>query len=1398
MNEIKREFYKAVGEDICFHKTDTTTCELQASGAAYAWDLLQRKGFAYIADEVGMGKTFQAFGVISSFIKQYPQGLVFVICPGYDMQKQWRDEWSVFVKQCYMTTPRWEDQNVKGDDVIKSMWTGGAVFKPVVHERLEDFAEDLIVGESRFHILRYSSFSFPIGFGKVDESVVGLNIIKDRFGAAIKALGTSEADILVMKAELGETIEDGKQKANRIFSETLGRIMSRRTQEVLVVYDEAQYLRKTYENNRTRNITALVGKIRTDAKKTYRSLFLSATPIHASPQDVVALNNYVPEGPVFPPKPIIINNASEWQKAFAQFGIRRNRSYSDREKKQLQKLVYREYRETPISLKNSPYYALVHALVQKNLAKILESGNNGGAFRLGELSSFESLHDSLLNSKEKIIRDKDSRTIDEETAKSKVLEDTSERDPKKRKEPIDSTFIQEMNRTYVKICSNDSGSYALPHAKLDAVAENLLNTCIRNGSMRKALVFVRRIATVNELIEKLRYGYQNEINRRIEEWSKIVNNSLDEYWLDKRNESKEIEITDANDPADDITLHETRGSELPYYEAIRKRNKKGKELTEYGFLYSFRKRLGEDESPLKTCLLGENPKLWELLLRGIIMEETESVQADLQSRYALSNVGNRESLALRRCILHYFRKTDFLVDMDILNRFWYDNKQNLSQKIIFCLMNKEIFGKSPVLNEYFTNWRRRLCELVKQFEILFSKVLKGKVVKDISGIFVDMDIVAGRSSKLISSAPLTQFNLPGYPNVLICTDVLKEGINLQYFCDSVIHYGVAWTSGDLEQRIGRVDRINCMYGRKIIRSRFPDSPKLLSAFPALLQTLDHLQVQKVRAKKVDHDACMGGNYVQESPKMLVSDQNEYPEQKMTVSDQFRDIVPEIGSQFFPFVYYNENRISEFSQQTKTVNSMGAIIQAAIDSPGQWKEEIDRRTLSCLEEGETVVYELQYLSQYSSFLLSNMTERSQNDTSSIVFRITKARKSKVNQTKYLLIPVGIEEQAVLPEIKQWCISAYEMCQHIPPSQDLSPIGFKFSSDTSLPYKEYEFLNILNEAGTLPRKQLVYACECNRSIVFMSYVCPVFISGSGDPNVSTLEMNKDRDFGYFVEMEACGKIGVWYVVTVSSKLRYIHNMLNEIVSHVAKTADCNQHILNGLDVDEPEPPKAQWTISYLVKGFPERSIHDFTSLLSHSQRGIIMDAKTDTQPILLSLNISRNVFKWLEDHLSKLSSNLPIRSSEEGVQSFFALDPSSSLSLGLVHYNTQVLCADNGKYRLQCTLLFQVENSNPLICWQFRGTPNTRMQSIPMIDWSEYSGYSDNKYLICGRGLLYNGEDSAGQDVMRTCILTHSLHTLDTEIEGYRLIDHFYDIINAMHTGSFRVSAYNEKISSFIGN
>ena len=67
----------------------------------------------------------------------------------------------------------------------------------------------------------------------------------------------------------------------------------------------------------------------------------------------------------------------------------------------------------------------------------------------------------------------------------------------------------------------------------------------------------------------------------------------------------------------------------------------------------------------------------------------------------------------------------------------------------------------------------------------------------------------------VSKKLVRQFRMPGYPLVLVTTDLLQEGEDLHTFCSSIHHYGISWTPSSMEQRIGRIDRVRSQTDRRL-------------------------------------------------------------------------------------------------------------------------------------------------------------------------------------------------------------------------------------------------------------------------------------------------------------------------------------------------------------------------------------------------------------------------------------------------------------------------------------------------------------------------------------------------------------------------------------------------------
>jgi hypothetical protein len=96
------------------------------------------------------------------------------------------------------------------------------------------------------------------------------------------------------------------------------------------------------------------------------------------------------------------------------------------------------------------------------------------------------------------------------------------------------------------------------------------------------------------------------------------------------------------------------------------------------------------------------------------------------------------------------------------------------------------------------------------------------------------------------------FNTPFFPEILIASSVLAEGVDLHLDCRFVIHHDLSWNPSTIEQRTGRVDRI----GAKAERARQPIHVYL----PFVTATQDEKMFRVVRDRERWFSVVMGEKY----------------------------------------------------------------------------------------------------------------------------------------------------------------------------------------------------------------------------------------------------------------------------------------------------------------------------------------------------------------------------------------------------------------------------------------------------------------------------------------------------------------------------------------------------------
>lgn len=99
---------------------------------------------------------------------------------------------------------------------------------------------------------------------------------------------------------------------------------------------------------------------------------------------------------------------------------------------------------------------------------------------------------------------------------------------------------------------------------------------------------------------------------------------------------------------------------------------------------------------------------------------------------------------------------------------------------------------------------------------------------------------------------LLTFNTPLFPEILIASSVLAEGVDLHLNCRYVIHHDLSWNPSTLEQRSGRVDRI----GSKAEQVKQPIHLYL----PYVAETQDEKMFKVVRDRERWFQIVMGETY----------------------------------------------------------------------------------------------------------------------------------------------------------------------------------------------------------------------------------------------------------------------------------------------------------------------------------------------------------------------------------------------------------------------------------------------------------------------------------------------------------------------------------------------------------
>lgn len=909
----------------------------QLEGAVALHNILQERRVAYLADEVGMGKTYVALGAMALFRHMQPDFRVLIIAPRENIQRKWMKELGNFVRN----NVRFADMRVKALD--------GRPARPMVFcNSLISLARESTLNPNRDFFARLTSFSLAVsGKEMVDESAA--KRLKD--------------DISGTLPWIRDEVFDRRNRTR--FKDNVAKALCCALPPFdLVIVDEGHNLKHGFSQSvsaRNRVLALAMGHpeggrgdelFRGYGPRARRVLFLSATPVEETYRHLWNQLNVFGRTRGFEGLCKAEVSDEEKKALVRQVLIRRVTALKIGEEEHTKNLYRREWRrggvlvhDEPIRVQD-PRQRLVVALVQKKVSELLGSEQFGSSFQIGMLASFESF---LQTAKLK----RDDTTVS-------VFDDAEQTDNELARQGIDVADVNRLAGSYRRRFDQE-----LPHPKMDALVDSL-STSWSTG--RKSLVFVRRVASVTELKRKLDDRYDEWlIARLLRELPLEVHGRLQRAYNDYRREKQAAAPHGtAISPVSSVTLDEEQndqggrdtffawffrgegpsgivsganiqqrftqrsaafatffddnyvadllgcepgGVERALAEYLGLEQSELRERLRVGaakFLTRSRRQTRADRASAAQGAAIELMKqhdgrlqerarvIWHQKFEGDLpaagASETRDVGGLLELRTFFTELRKRPAL---RAVLwpepsspdaqHAFREQEMraqllataarlghsLIDLYVLTINRIKSVDLRAQAATESPDGEEVDVELSPITEFLDLLERRsntplsvrdwssydeLSELAANFELILDvnepdarSTPLPAMARKLGQLLRQQQPVGGMSGQ-VNSTLVRQFRMPGYPFVLLSTDLLQEGEDLHTFCSAVHHYGIAWTPSSMEQRIGRIDRVRSHSERRLLgrqQGALVDEDKLQVFFPHLEDTIEVLQVQRV-------------------------------------------------------------------------------------------------------------------------------------------------------------------------------------------------------------------------------------------------------------------------------------------------------------------------------------------------------------------------------------------------------------------------------------------------------------------------------------------------------------------------------------------------------------------------
>ena len=908
--------------------------KLQLKGVAAIYNILCKHGFAYLADEVGMGKTYQALTLVALVWNEKPDARVLFISPRQNLQVKWHGDYTRFFASNYRR------RQGLGDDRAASVLFGEPLHRPELFHNLRSWTPTIGLSERIAPFVRHTSFTRPVYLTSKD-----LGDMSTLWGTTSQRFRSWGLFGVERPRQLSD--DNASLRLNLAFAKALNAKLASEAGERayfdLVIVDEAQCLRNP--DNQTNRVLfeVLKGQVR-------KWLFISATPAHGGPEDLPRILNHYPSGGVIL-DPNLVHDLPAMQKKLQAFLVRRQRSYRvGGTGKLVEKHEYRKHDAEGWGVRDDEMSALATlatGLVQKGLVNVLRGRSN--RYRIGFLSSFESLQSSIKRTLPSPASDKDEK---EEEAAGDWHRDQA--DTITEPEAPDTGFIERLANSF----EESFAPMLLPHPKLDSVVDHVAPRAFgadnENGG-QKFLIFTRRVSTVDALRRRLKHRYHKSIEDRVRRcWGEELDWSGEGVRVEDSLDTDDPEGFDTDQEQSPFREAMSKGWLFRYRQTFRasgrnalffedgwlrrlchaggvdprtaaadlsdrlwaeswthasrsagaRRRQHRAERARYLAVQAIRRTpqvFGlDDESaapwqaayeaalhrhrdpaepakkPHRARKLFTQPTLWtewdDRFSDGPLslpVCSARDVGADFDGDKLRDELCRRQ--VVRTLLGQMFRLTDTLLDLYFADRQAERDAEALPRRFLDWLASADP-GARQVQHDC-AQWIRHARLIVDSCldgaGRSWRNLAREENWPQLYNPMAVMGVVGGSGAHRVATR---QFRSPSLPRVIVCTDTLKEGVDLHLFCDQVLHYGVAWTSGDLEQRVGRVDRFFSQIERRLHSEGAPPEVELHVGYPHVVASLERGQIERVieRQKRAEMlmDSPLAGT-PRESKEMVV-------------------------------------------------------------------------------------------------------------------------------------------------------------------------------------------------------------------------------------------------------------------------------------------------------------------------------------------------------------------------------------------------------------------------------------------------------------------------------------------------------------------------------------------------